>query len=103
MEQIIAIREFYGISRRTLRYISGISQDALMRYERGQEMPHKFKLLISCLCNIETFETMFHFSKRFLKNTVIIKIEKKIKEEMIWREREARDCRDKLMTIKPTI
>ena len=100
MESIKKIKEFYKISRETLHLISGISTDALKRYESGEETPRKYYLLLFSMLNIETFQMLFHLSKGQLKQSDIEKIEKKIKEEMTWRERECREFRHKIMNIK---
>ena len=100
MESIKKIKEFYKISRETLHIISGISTDALKRYENGEETPRKYYLLLTSMLSIETFEMLFHLSRSQLKKSDVDRIEKKIKEEMTCRERECREYRHKIMHIK---
>ena len=99
MGDIKKIKDFYGISREALHVISGISADALMRYERGEEPPHPYQLLISAMLNIETFETFFHLSKAQLKAADIERIGTKILGEMRWRYAHVREYRYKVMCI----
>ena len=100
MESIRKIKEFYQISRETLHVISGISADALKRYENGEECPKKYYLLLTAMLSIESFEMLFHLSKAQLYESDIERIEKKIKQEMTWRERECREYRHKIMHIE---
>ena len=100
MESIKKIKAFYQISRETLHLISGISTDALKRYEAGEEVPKKYYLLLFSMLNIETFQTLFHLSISQLKKSDVDRIEKKIKEEMTCRERECREYCHKIMRIK---
>lgn len=99
MKEIKAIKTFYKISRATLHLISGISVDALKRYENGETMPHKYNLLLMSMCNIEVFERLFHLTKQLLYAKDIKKIEDKIQSEIIIRERQSREFRYNLMNI----
>ena len=98
-EEIKSIKNFYNISRRTLRFITGILEDALKRYERGELAPRKFMLLITSCLNIAVFNDAFHGSKQLLKASVIHRIEKKILSELQWRTREVRGYEYKALKI----
>ena len=100
MESIKKIKAFYQISRETLHIISGISSDALKRYEAGEEIPRPYYLLLNSMLSIQIFDMLFHLSKDQLRQSDIERIEKKIKQEMTWREREYREFRHKIMNIK---
>jgi len=99
MDYIKTLKDFYGIGREALHLISGISADALMRYEKGEEAPRKYRMLLNAMLDIPTFETFFHLSKGLLNASDIDKIEKKIVEEMKWRERQVREYRKESMNV----
>ncbi len=99
MESIKKIKAFYKISRETLHIISGISSDALKRYENGEETPRKYYLLLWSMLDIETFQMLFNLSQPQLKQSDIEKIEKTLKEEINKRYIECSRYREKIMRI----
>ncbi len=99
MKEITKIKEFYNISRKTLHLISGISEDALSRYEKGETVPKKYYLLLNSMCNMEVFERFFELTREQLKAIEIKKIEYIIRHQMLWREREVRRYRNGIMYI----
>lgn len=99
-KEIKVIKEFYGISYNTLHHITGIGITNLRHYANGS-IPNKSNfLLIQSILYINGFNTLFRCAKGQLKNYVIEKIEKKIEEEIQWRNCKVSEYKYELFNLK---